>query len=155
MFNTFLRQTALRVLFAVVANTGLPKWTFEDPHGTIFQNVILRPVSHHCISSVHLSPGAFQRISVGKNKCVMFFKSISAPSADFFSFQRIEQNERYLSQNMCYSLRAITQLAHAYVNHTPLWICKCRENASLISNSCIFHKPNTLPVWFDELSARS
>lgn len=39
----------------------------------ISENVILHTVSHRCVSSVHLSPKAFDWISVGKNKCVMFF----------------------------------------------------------------------------------
>ncbi len=55
---------------------------------------------------------------------------------------------------MCYYLKTITQLSHAYVNYStpPLWICKSAQNASLISNSCIFHNPSTFPMEDDELS---
>ncbi len=68
----------------------------------------------------------------------------------FEEFRKIKDSY----EGMCYYLKTITQLSHAYVNYStpPLWICKSAQNASLISNSCIFHNPSTFPMEDDELS---
>lgn len=53
------------LLSTVVRNTGLLNELLKIHMGQYFRKCDLHSVSDHCISSVHLSPRAFDCISVG------------------------------------------------------------------------------------------